>query len=477
MNTNEKVPARRSLILAICCMSLLVVSMDSTIVNVALPDIRRSLNASSAGLRWVIDAYTVVLASFLMLGGSLGDRFGRRRVFQIGLSLFSLGSLFCSLSGSSSGLIAARMLQGLGGSMMNPVAMAIVVHTFPDPRERARAIGIWGGVAGLSMVLGPLAGGALTGALGWHSIFWINLPIGALALGLTARFVPESRAPRARHADVAGQALLLVMLAALAYALIESKESRPTAEMMGLLAAAALAAFVSWESSRREPLLDPRFFHSVPFSSATVIAVCMFASMGGYLFLGSIYLQDVRAFSAFHAGLCILPMALAVIILSPLSGRLVGAHGARPSLVISGGMLVLSALLMTQLTVDTPMLQLELALCAFGASFGLVNAPVTYSAVSGMPRAQAGLAAAIASTSRQVGTTIGVALTAVLAGGAHPQDEATRQQFTVATHAAWWLFAGLGLLVLLLGLLSTGPWAKASVARLAHLLQEPEPVS
>jgi EmrB/QacA subfamily drug resistance transporter len=461
-------------ILATCCLSLLVVSMDSTIVNVALPAIRQDLQASMSGLQWVVDAYTIVLASFLMFGGSTADRFGRRRVFQIGMVLFSAGSLLCSLAHSVGFLIGARIVQALGGCMLNPVAMSIVVHTFPEPRERARAIGIWGAVAGISLALGPLIGGALTQTLGWHAVFWINLPIGGLALLLTARYVPESRAPQPRRPDPVGQALLLIGLGALTYSLIEGPRAGGAfAAGTRLIAAAAFAGLIAYEQRRREPLLDPRFFRSVPFSSATLIAVLMFASMGSFLFLGSIYLQEVRALSPFHAGLCLLPMAVVVMIVSPLSGRLVGARGARPSLLISGSMLTLSALLMTRLQADTPLPLLLLSLGLFGLGFGMVNAPVTYAAVSGMPRAQAGLAAAIASTSRQVGVSIGVAMAGALVGGRQAWSGANWAAFPEASHPVWWVLSGCGLLVLALGVVSTGVWARLSAERIAHLLQEP----
>jgi EmrB/QacA subfamily drug resistance transporter len=477
MDTSIEVPARRWVIFATCCLSLLVVSMDSTIVNVALPAIRQDLGASLSGLQWVIDAYTIVLASFLILGGSTGDRFGRKRVFQIGMALFSFGSLLCSLSVSIHWLVAARIVQALGGCMLNPVAMSIVVHTFIDPKQRARAIGIWGSVAGLSMALGPLAGGALTETFGWHAIFWVNLPIGVLSLFLTARYVPDSRAPRARRPDPLGQALLLIALASLTYCLIEGHNDVRLASMSAALSVVAFIVLISWESRCSEPLLDLRFFRSVPLSSATVIAVCMFAAMGGFLFLGSIYLQEVRGLSAFHAGVAILPMALLVMLLSPLSGRLVAAHGARPSLLIAGTMLTLSSLLMTRLAPDTPLPQVLMGLCIFGAGFGMVNAPVTFTAVSGMPRAQAGLAAAIASTSRQVGVSLGVALTGALVGGRHSWSGAAWAQFPAATHAVWWIFVGGGLTILVLGLISTGDWARASTERIAHLLEEPEAAS
>jgi EmrB/QacA subfamily drug resistance transporter len=472
ITTNEPLaPARRNIILATCCLSLLVVSMDVTIVNVALPAIRHDLGASLSGLQWVVDAYTIVLASFLMLGGSTADRLGRRRVFQIGMLLFTFGSLLCSLAGSIGTLVAARVVQALGGSMLNPVAMSIVVHTFPSPAERARAIGIWGAVAGISMALGPLAGGLLTEHLGWHAVFWINLPIGALALWLTARYVPESRAPTPRRPDPVGQMLLLTGLAALTYALIEGPRAGGV-EAVGasLLAATAFAGLIAYEPRRQEPLLDLRFFRSLPFSSATLIAVSMFAAMGAFLFLGSIYLQEVRGLAAPLAGLCLLPMAVAVMILSPLSGRLVAARGARPSLLISGAMLTLSALLMTQLTSDMPMPALIAAFCLFGCGMGMVNAPITYTAVSGMPRAQAGLASAIASTSRQVGVSLGVALAGSLTGGRNVLSG----DFSAATHAVWWILVGCGVLILGLALLSTGMRGRASAERVAHLLEEPQ---
>ena len=465
-------PARQNTILAICCLSLLAVSMDATIVNVALPDIRRDLDASLRGLQWVIDAYTIVLATFLMLGGSMADRFGRRRVFQAGMALFTFGSLLCSLAGSVGTLVAARVIQALGGSMMNPVAMSIIVQTFTEPKARARAIGIWAAVAGLAMALGPLTGGILTQTLGWHAIFWINVPIGVLALWSMWRYVPESRAPKARRFDPVGQVLLLVGLAALVFAVIESGRGPVIAGAAGVVSATAFAGLVAYEGRRREPLLDLRFFHSLPFSSATVIAICMFAALGGFLFLSSLYLQDVRGLSAFQAGMGILPAALTVTVVSPLSGRLVGAHGARPSLLVSGVMLALSALCLTQLQPDTSLVALFVVYAAFGIGFGMVNAPVTFAAVSGMPRAQAGIASAVASTSRQIGVSIGVALAGAVAG--HDAAGGT-SAFAQATHRFWWLLVVLGVVIVWLAFLSTGARARASTDRIAHLLQEPEP--
>ena len=234
---------RRFLVLAICCASIVVVVMDISIVNVALPAIRRDLHASVSGLQWTVDAYTLVLASFLVLAGSTADRVGRRRIFQVGLAAFGLGSLLCGLAPGIGWLIAARALQAVGGTMLNPVAMAIIATTFPDPAERARAIGVFGSMSGLSLALGPILGGALVDGLGWRAIFWVNVPIVAAAIVCTALFVPESRAARARRFDPVGQVLVILVLGSVVYAIIESGRLGWTSPViLGLLAVAALGA-------------------------------------------------------------------------------------------------------------------------------------------------------------------------------------------------------------------------------------------
>lgn len=231
---------RRFLVLAICCMSLFIVGLDNTIVNVALPSIQRDLHTSVSGLQWTIDAYTLVLASLLMLSGSTGDRLGRRRTFQTGLALFTLGSLLCSLSPSLTWLIAARMLQAVGGSMLNPVAMSIITNTFTDAKERARAIGVWGATVGVSMALGPVVGGLLVGSAGWQSIFWINIPVGIAALVLAGRFIPESKAAKARRVDPIGQLLVIGLLVSLTYGIIEAPGAGwLSGQTLGCFAAAA----------------------------------------------------------------------------------------------------------------------------------------------------------------------------------------------------------------------------------------------
>jgi EmrB/QacA subfamily drug resistance transporter len=461
---------RKALILAICCMSLLIVGLDSTIVNVALPSIQHDLHASVSGLQWTVDAYTLVLASLLMLSGSTADRVGRRRTFQTGLATFTLGSLLCSLAPGLGWLVLFRMMQAVGGSMLNPVAMSIITNTFTKPAERARAIGVWGGVVGISIALGPLVGGALVETVGWRGIFWVNIPVGLAALLLTALFVPESKAPHARRVDPVGQLLVIVTLASLTYAIIEGPDAGWTSpRIVGffILSLAAAIGLLVYEPRRFEPLIDLRFFRSAPFSGATVIAVSAFAALGGFLFLNTLYLQEVRGYSPFHAGLYTLPMAAMTIVFAPLSGRVVGARGPRLPLIVAGIAITASGIMLTGLTATTSTSWLIITYLVFGLGFGVVNAPITNTAVSGMPRSQAGVAAAVASTSRQVGSSLGVAVmgSAVISAMTGP----LQLGFASASHVGWWIIAGCGVSVLSVGLLTSGRWARRTADRTAAL--------
>jgi EmrB/QacA subfamily drug resistance transporter len=456
------------LVLAICCMSLLIVGLDVTVVNVALPSIQHDLHASVSGLQWIISAYALVLASLLMLSGSTADRVGRRRTFQVGLAMFTLGSLLCSLAPSLPLLVVFRMVQAVGGSMLNPVAMSIITNVFTDRTERAQAIGVWGAVIGLSMALGPVVGGVLVSSVGWRSIFWVNIPVGVTAIVLTALFVPESKAARPRRPDPVGQALVIVSLAALVYAIIEGPNRGWTSpEILALFAVAAIAAagFAGYERRHREPLLDLRFFGSAPFTGATVIAVLAFACLGGFLLLNTLYLQDVRGYSAVHAGLFMLPMAVMTVLFSPISGRIVGTRGSRLPLAAAGVAITVSALTLTRLAAGTSALSLIVSYLLFGLGFGLVNAPITNTAVSGMPVAQAGVAAAVASTSRQVGQSVGVAVigSVVVSVMVGP----LRTGFVAASHVGWWLIAGCGVAVLVVGLITAGAWGRRTAERVA----------
>jgi len=456
------------LVLVICCSSLFIVGVDSTVVNVALPAIGRDLHASVAGLQWTIDGYVLVLASLLMLSGATADRVGRRRVFQIGLAVFTAGSGLCSLAPGLGWLVAFRMLQAVGGSMLNPVAMSIITNTFTDRAERARAIGVWGVAYGLSVALGPVLGGLLVSAVGWRGVFWINIPVGIAAIALTARFVPESRAPVARRPDIIGQALLVAMLGSLTYAIIEGPAlgwHSPVILALFAVAAVSCAAFVTYEARRFEPVLDPTFFRSAPFAGSVLTAITAFAAMGGFLFLATLYLQDARGESALGAGLHIVPMAAIMVPGALLSSRILARRGARLPMVASGLGLAAGGVLLSRLTIASPTWPIVLAFCVFGIGAGMVNPPITYAAVSGMPITQAGVASSIASTSRQVGTSLGVAVTgSILAGSLHGP---LRTGFVHASHAAWLLLAACGGAVFLLGLATTGRWAQQTAARTA----------
>jgi EmrB/QacA subfamily drug resistance transporter len=462
---------RRIGILAICCTSLFIVGLDNTIVNVALPSIGHELHTAISGLQWTVDAYTLVLASLLMLSGSTADRVGRRRTFETGLVLFAAGSLLCSVAPNLGFLVAFRMVQAVGGSMLNPVAMSILTNTFTEPRERAQAIGVWAAVIGVSLALGPVVGGALVGSVGWRSIFWINVPVCLGACVLAARYVPESKAEHPRKIDPGGQGMVIVLFASVTFAIIEGPTSGWTSSKILLaftLAAASLAALLVYEPRREEPLIDLRFFRSAPFSGATLIAICAFAALGGFLFLNTLYLQEARGLSPSQAGLDTLPMAAMTIIGAPISGRIIGARGPRIPLVIGGIGIAASALMLTRLSGSTPFTWLFVAYVLFGIGFGVVNAPITNTAVSGMPRSQAGVAAGVASTSRQVGQSLGVAVVGALATAAvrGPLHEA----FPAATHAGWWTIVGCGGAIFVLGLVTTSSWAVGTAGRAAARL-------
>jgi EmrB/QacA subfamily drug resistance transporter len=467
---------RRLLVLVICCSSLFIVGLDSTIVNVALPVIGRDLHASVAGLQWTIDGYVLVLASLLMLSGATADRVGRRRVFLVGLAVFTAGSGLCSLAPSLGWLIAFRMVQAIGGSMLNPVAMSIITNTFTDRAERARAIGIWGAAWGLSMAFGPVFGGLLVDSVGWRGVFWVNIPVGIAAIALTARFVPESKAARPRRPDPVGQVLIVVMLGSLTYAIIEGPTDgwhAPAILALFAVAAVSLVVFVAYEARRTEPLLDPRFFRSAPFAGSVVTAITAFAATGGFLFLATLYLQDVLGMSALYAGLHMLPMAVVMALGAVLSSRILARRGARLPMLVAGVGLAAGSVLSSGLTVSTGTGPIIIAFAIFGIGAGMVNAPITYAAVSGMPVSQAGVASGIASTSRQVGASLGVAVTgSILAASLHGPF---RTQFVPASHAAWLLLAACGCAVLVLGLVTTSQWALRTAARTAAAYEEAEP--
>jgi EmrB/QacA subfamily drug resistance transporter len=413
-----------------------------------------------------------VIACLLMLAGSTGDRLGRRRTFQVGLATFTVGSALCSVAPGLGWLIAFRMIQAVGGAMLNPVAMSIVTNVFTEPKERARAIGWWGGVAGVSIAAGPLLGGVLVQLIDWRSVFWINIPVGIAAIFLTHKFVPESKAPHPRKIDPLGQVLMILTLGLLVFGIIEAPNHGWGSDLILACFAGAIlcaAGLIYWEAHHPEPLIDLRFFRSPPFSGAAIVSVCAFVSMGGFLFLNTLYLQDVRGYSPLHAGVALLPMAALMMFFAPLSGKSIGHRGARPSLIV-GSLCVLAAGLVAAIPTGEPSdVRLFLAFALLGTGLGWVNPAITNTAVSGMPREQAGVAGAVASTTRQLGSALGVAIIGSVIAS-HVTHIVAGPAFNSASRVSWAIIAFCGLTMLGVGGSTTGAWgrrqAKANAARM-----------
>jgi EmrB/QacA subfamily drug resistance transporter len=428
-------------VLAICALSLFLVGLDTTIVNVGLPAIGRGLAAGTRSLEWIVDAYTVVFASLLISSGALADRFGRRRCFQTGLIVFGAASLACAFAPSLGILVAARAVQGVGASMLSPVALAIVVNVMTDPRERAQAIGVWASVFGLSMAAGPVVGGALIAAIGWRSLFWINAPVIVAAVVLSALLVPESRAPRPRRLDPLGQVLLTAVVCVSVAVLIEGPRIG-WASALGfsgyLIVVTALLAFIVVERRRAEPLMDLALFRRPPFSTAVLGAVAVFAALNISLLLNTFYLQHTRGWTPLTAGIATLPMALGATVCAPLSGNLVGRRGPRVPLFLAGAFIAAGGASLVDLGRDTSVALLLVAYLLIGIGIGFANAPLTNTAVTGLPPSRSGVAGAITSTARQVGAAIGIAIAGGLAAGVAPSG------LGAASHPGWLIVTGCG---------------------------------
>jgi DHA2 family methylenomycin A resistance protein-like MFS transporter len=406
------------LTLGACCFGLFMVMLDNTIVNVALPSIQRDLGAGVSGLQLVLDAYVLVFASLLLTAGSLGDRFGRRRVFRAGLVVFTASSALCGLAPSLPALVGGRALQAVGGAALLPTTLAILATAFPDPRERVQAIGLWSGVSAMALAAGPVLGGLLTDALGWRWVFYVNLPVGVAAFLVAGRVVAESRNPAAGRLDLPGLLLGGAGLGAVTFALIEGNQrgwGSPVILGLLVLGVVALAAFVVVEARRREPMLALHVFGDRAFSSANAVALVVGFALLGFVFFNTLYFQAVQGWSPLQAGLRSLPNTLAVVVTAPLAGRLASRHGYRVP-VVAGLLLGAAALLLlTGIQVGTPYWALWWKLCMLGAGFGLAISPAVAAAVAAMPGAQAGVASAVANTSRQVGGALGVAVLGAVA--------------------------------------------------------------
>jgi EmrB/QacA subfamily drug resistance transporter len=415
---------RRWWTLVVLSVSLLVISLDNTILNVALPTIERDLDASAGALQWIVDSYTLVFAGLLLTMGSLGDRFGRRRALVGGLVVFGTGSLLSALAPSADALIASRALMGLGGALIMPSTLSILTNVFPA-EERPKAIGIWAAVAGLGIAVGPVTGGWLIEQFDWSAVFLVNLPIVVAALAAAPALVPESRDPEKSRLDPMGAGLSTAGLGVLTWSIIEAAERGWTDGLVlgGFgVAAAALAGFVAWELRTPSPMLDVRLFRVRRFTGASVSIALVFFSLFGAIYFLTTYLQSVMDYGALAAGLRVTPVAIGLVVGGPLSARLAGRLGTRN--VVAGGLVVVAAALLLLTGADATsgygLIAASLVLLGFG--MGTTMAPATESIMSSLPLAHAGVGSAMNDTVRMVGGTLGVAVLGSLLSSRYGAD-------------------------------------------------------
>jgi EmrB/QacA subfamily drug resistance transporter len=390
-----------------------MVMLDSTVVNLALPTIQHELSATMSELQWIVDAFVLALASLLLTGGTLGDLFGRRRAFIAGVALFTAGSIVCALAPSSGVLIAARVFQGVGGALMMPSTLSILTNTFTDAAERARAFGLWAGISGLALAIGPLVGGWLVDNLGWQSIFWINVPIGLIAIGLALRFVPESSDKDGRSLDMAGQVTAVLGLAALTYGFIEANTYGWTSARIitcFAVAAVSLIAFILIEVHGKTPLLQLKFFRNRTFTGANLVGIIISFGFFGVIFFLSLFLQQVQGYSPTKAGVLQLPSTLGVMAAAIVSGRVVGRFGSRAPITLGLLMTGTGLLFMTGIQPDTSFSSFWYWLLLTGLGVGCIMAPMTSAIMGTVPPARAGMASATSNTLRQVGNVFGIAV-------------------------------------------------------------------
>ncbi len=411
--TPETIHARRWATLAVLCLSLLLVVVDSSIVNVALPTLSRALRASTTSLQWITDAYTLAVAGLLLTLGSLGDRIGRHRLLAAGLAVFGLGSALAGVSGSAGQLIAFRVLMGIGAAAIMPATLSILTSVFTNPAERAKAIGAWSAVAGLGVAIGPSTGGWLLEHFAWGSIFMVNLPIVAVALAAGRLVIPPSASPDRKPLDPAGAVLSIAGLLAVVYAIIEApRHGWLSGTTVGIAAGglAILAAWVAVELRSSHPMVDLHVFADARFSAASFAVTMIFFALFGWLFLFTQQMQFVLGYSALQAGVRTLPFALAMGVTSAASAKLAARAGTK--LAVAAGLAFMAAGfgLMTTSTVHTGYPFLALASVILAIGMGLAMAPATESIMGSLPPAQAGVGSAVNDTTREIGGAVGVAV-------------------------------------------------------------------
>jgi EmrB/QacA subfamily drug resistance transporter len=422
---DERMHARRWFTLATLCMSLLIIVMDNTILNVAIPSLVNELGATNSQLQWIVDGYTLVFAGLLLTTGSLGDKFGRKRALRIGIVIFAVGSTLSALSGSASQLIAARSLMGVGGALIMPSTLSILTNVFRDPRERGRAIAIWAGFSGLGVALGPVIGGVLLQHFSWSAVFWVNLPIGATALILGFFFVPETKDRNAPPLDPLGAVLSIVGLGSMLFGIIEGPSKGWTStEVLAAFAVAivTITSFIVWERRSANPMLDLSFFSNPRFTAANTAVTLTFFALFGSLFLMTQYWQFVHGYSPLQAGVRLIPYALTMMVTAPLSARLVEKLGTKRVVTLGLSIISLSLLVLSTLHSDSSYPRVIVNMMFMAVGMGLTMAPATESVMGSLPRSKAGVGSAVNDTTRQVGGALGVAVVgslvaSVYAGG------------------------------------------------------------
>ena len=409
--------ARRSLALAALCLGQFMLQLDTTNVNVALPSIARSLHSSTAGLQWVVDGYILALASLLLTSGRLGDRSGHRRVYLTGLAVFALGSGLCALATSIDQLVCFRVLQGTGAAIELPATLALITSTFPAPRERTQAVGIWAGSGGLSLVLGPVLGGLLVRAFAWPAVFLVNVPIALLAAALTLFAVREAHKPTAARLDLPGQVLAAATLALLAGGAIEGgREGFASTLPLGLLAggAAALVLFVGVERRRSDPMLPLGYFRDRVYAAANLDGLVMGFVMFSLLFVFALYFQQVAGDSPLQGGLSFIPLCAAFAIAGPIVGRLIHRVGPRVPITAGLALIAIGALLLLRVGVHTGYAEVWPPFLIIGIGYGITSTPMAAAVLGAVPAARAGMASSTQNTARQVGGVFGIAVLGAL---------------------------------------------------------------
>jgi EmrB/QacA subfamily drug resistance transporter len=455
--------------LAAVSLATLMTYLDNNVINVAIPTIQRSLHLSVSGLEWIVSSYLLVLAGLLLVGGLLADIYGRRRIFLIGLTIFTLSSLASGLAGSGGVLIGARAVQGLGAALLMPTTLAILAHAFTDVRERTAAIGIWAAVGALGLAVGPLVGGIISQHIHWGWIFLINVPIGVATFAIALPFIEESRAEaRARRLDIPGLITSAVALFALTYALIEGQDrgwtSGPIVAAFAVAAVGA-AAFMAVERHTAQPMVPLGVFRAREFSGGTTTMMIWSFGVLGIYFFTSLYLQQILGFSPTKAGLSFVPMALFLALAATLAPRVSARFGAHRTVSFGVLLMVVGLLLFARLGAGATFAALMPGFAVFGVGAGLMNVPLTNSVLDGLPAGQAGMASALLNNSRETAGLLGITVIgAVLRtrqGDALRGGASTSQAFIDGYHAGLWVTIALLAAGVVLSYVTLRPRAQA----------------